>query len=399
MAKVNIFISSTCYDLSQIRNDIKQCILDLGHNPILSELKDFPIDTKLSNAENCINAVNKEADIFVLIIGDHYGSVLETGKSITNVEFLAAVKKGIPIYTFALKRMTALLPMWEKNPDADYSDIVDDKKVFEFLSDVRKNRGLWNFEFEKAQDITEILKAQLSNLFHDCLDIKRKIEISGYKDFYGKISSRAADILIRKDSYFEVKFLMQSMIDEIDKYRDLKNDYDYSIIFKPAQRITDFSELLNWQQGKLEQLQIVSDSLNKLLGDTFKKFYAELGVPSDLDGLFYIARSCAKTYAGLLEMGIEIKSVSVPDEYKNMMIAFSEIPKNVINQIEEYPKEALKIIDESEAKEKAGEIEEGTVVDVVLRITIGDDVMERLKIEMEKANAIAIDKLKKEYGK
>ena len=32
MAKVNIFISSTCYDLSQIRDDIKQCIEDLGVN-------------------------------------------------------------------------------------------------------------------------------------------------------------------------------------------------------------------------------------------------------------------------------------------------------------------------------------------------------------------------------
>lgn len=101
MAKVNIFVSSTCYDLSQIRNDIKQCIIDLGHTPILSEQKDFPIDPQLSSTENCINAVKNEADIFVLIIGNKYGSVLKSGQSITNTEFLTAVNKGIPIYTFA----------------------------------------------------------------------------------------------------------------------------------------------------------------------------------------------------------------------------------------------------------------------------------------------------------
>ena len=94
MAQVNIFVSSTCYDLSQIRHDIKQCILDFGHNPILSEMKNFPIDPNLTSSENCINTVKSEADIFILIIGDHYGSVLESGKSITNTEFLTAVNKG-----------------------------------------------------------------------------------------------------------------------------------------------------------------------------------------------------------------------------------------------------------------------------------------------------------------
>ena len=64
MAKLNIFVSSTCYDLSQIRNDIKQCILELGHNPILSELKEFPVNPNLSNAENCINAVKKRGRYF-----------------------------------------------------------------------------------------------------------------------------------------------------------------------------------------------------------------------------------------------------------------------------------------------------------------------------------------------
>ena len=78
MRKVNIFISSTCYDLSQIRADLKESIINMGHNPILSEEHDFPINPNLSNVENCINAVKTEADIFVLIIGNRYGCTLET---------------------------------------------------------------------------------------------------------------------------------------------------------------------------------------------------------------------------------------------------------------------------------------------------------------------------------
>jgi hypothetical protein len=397
MAKVNIFVSSTCFDLSQVRDDIRQCILDIGHIPILSELKDFPVDTRLTNAENCINAVNNEADILVLIIGNRYGAVLESGKSITNTEFEVAVKKGIPIYTFAQKQMINLLPVWEKNPDADYSNVVDNNKVFEFLAYVRNKSGLWNFEYEKAQDIKEILKSQLSILFHDSLRIRRMIETSGHKDLFGKISSRAADILIRKDQYYEIRFLMQSMIDEIDKYRDLKNDYLYSIVLKPGQSISDFSELLSWLQNKLGQLELFVASLNRLFG-TFDHFYAEPGVPSDLEGLYYISRSCAKAYSSLLELGILTKSIIVPDEYKKLVSTFSEMPKDAITQIETFPVDSLRIIAESEAKEKAGEIKSGTVISLSLKITINDDVMKRFYEEMELANTIYVAKKKNEYG-
>ena len=341
MSKVNVFVSSTCYDLSQIRNDIKQCILDLGHNPILSELKDFPIDPKLSSSENCINAVKNEADIFILIIGNKYGSVLESGKSITNTEFLTAVNKGIPIYTFALKQMTTILPLWERNPDADFSYVVDNNKVFEFLADVRKKRGLWNFEFEKAQDIVEILKSQFSNLFHDALKTQRMVEASDATGLYQRISSRAAEIIMKKDSYFEIRFFQQSLMDEIEKYRDLRNDYEYSVLLKPANGMTDLKQIIEWTQCKLRQLQNFIESLNRL-AVAFKRFYAEPGTPSDLEGLYYVARAWAKAYASLIEWSIEIRSTFVPEEYRDLLSAFAEIPSDAIRQIESYPQEALK---------------------------------------------------------
>ena len=56
-ANLNIFVSSTCYDLSQIRKDLRDFITGLGHNPILSEQNEFPIDPQIDNWENCINAV------------------------------------------------------------------------------------------------------------------------------------------------------------------------------------------------------------------------------------------------------------------------------------------------------------------------------------------------------
>lgn len=381
MAKLNIFVSSTCYDLSQIRDDIKQCIISLGHNPILSELKDFPIDPNLSNSENCINAVKNEADIFVLLIGNKYGSVLESGKSITNTEFNTAVEKGIPIYTFALKQMTALLPIWEKNPDMDLSDIVDDKKVFVFLSDVRKKSGLWNFEFEKAQDVTEILKVQLSNLFCEALKVKRRVESLDKKDYISKVSSKALDIIIKKDDLYEVRFFLQSMHDEILKYNDLKNDYNYSVLFKSSNRIGNLQQLIDWHLIKLGQVQNYIDSLNNMT-EAFRFFYKEPGTPSDLEGLYYVASSYARSYACLLEWGIEVKSVIVPDEYKKLLAIFAEFPCDAIQQIEEYPMKYLKLIEEIKAQPKVGDSKKQSI-DLILTFSIDDDVIQRYEKELD----------------
>lgn len=344
MARVNIFVSSTCYDLSQIRDDLKRCIIELGHNPILSELKDFPVDPMKSNSENCINAINNEADIFVLIIGDRYGSVLETGKSITNTEFIAALSKGIPIYTFSLKKMTTILPLWENNPNADYSNIVDNNKVFEFLSDVRKKRGLWNFEFERAQDITEILKAQLSNLFHDALAVKRKIEDSEISGLYAKISSKAVDILIKKDDAFEIRFFMQNMKDEIKKYTDLNNDYSFSIAYKSFITIENVSQFKKWATHKIRELQNITISIERL-NSAINKFFADSDVAWDINTLYYLSRTYARVYKSLLEWGIEANSTIVPEQYFKVMHSFASLPDKMIKRIENYPDDSLDKID------------------------------------------------------
>lgn len=383
MARVNIFVSSTCYDLSQVREDLKRCISDLGHNPILSEQEDFPINPRLSNAENCINAVKNEADIFVLIIGNRYGSTLESGKSITNTEFLTALDKGIPIYTFTLKGMTTLLPIWEKNPNADLSHAVDSNKVFEFLANVRKERGLWNFEFERAQDIADILKAQLSNLFRETLIVKRKVDSLDKNNLYLRVSSKALDMLLAKEDGYEIKFFLQTMHDEIVKYSDLKNDYEYSILVKSENGFSNLIQLTDWVQIKIGQLKNLIDTQNRLL-EAFKHFLAPSGVKSDIEGLFYVARSFAKSYASLLEWGIEVRSAIVPEEFLGLLNALAELPKRAIQQIEDFPLEAMAIVEKNLEDIKYGIQKKEDTISLCLTITIDDDALEQYNVEFQK---------------
>jgi hypothetical protein len=86
-------ISSVRRGLEAERDALPGLISALGHQSIRFE--DFgakPVPSR----EACLRAVN-EADLYLLMLGPHYGHVFaETGQSATHDEFIAAQAKGIP---------------------------------------------------------------------------------------------------------------------------------------------------------------------------------------------------------------------------------------------------------------------------------------------------------------
>lgn len=103
---------------------------------MLSEFHSFPVDPCIGTFENCLNNVDKSADIFILIIGTRYRYVTESGKSITNLEYLHAKAKGIPIFVFVDKQLHSQLKIWEANKEGEFSAIVDNPQIFKFVSEI-----------------------------------------------------------------------------------------------------------------------------------------------------------------------------------------------------------------------------------------------------------------------
>ena len=393
-ANLNIFVSSTCYDLSQIRRDLRDFITSLGHNPILSEQNDFPIDPEFDNWENCINAVKEYADIFVLIIGNKYGYVGENGKSITNTEYLTAVQKGIPIYTFSLKQMTNILPLWERNPDADFSNVVDNIQIFEFLVDVRKKSGRWNFEFENAQDIMDTLRKQLSILFRNSLGLRKKIVSSPYEDLYSKISSKALNIIMQKEEGYDIKFFMQVMQDGIAECRDYKNDFQYSVILKPIHERRNFVELLDWIENKYDEFRSFIRSLNNL-SNAFMQFYKDNDDESDLRGLYYVASTYVEFYTNLLKWGISVKGIFVSKECQKLMTLLSEMPSSIISEMEKYPAESMEKIPRCIEKMKNGIVEKGDMIMFPFRIDIPENIVMEYQQELDRLSEQVKNRIKR----
>lgn len=388
MNNINIFVSSTCYDLSQIRKDISEFILNLGHVPILSEFENFPISPELNTIENCIKIVNENADILVLIVGNRYGSIIENGKSITNNEFLVAKQKGIPIFCFIDKSTLNALNFWKNNKNGNFSNVVDNIQIFEFIEEIRNNSRIWTFPFENAQEIIRTLKIQLSYLFKNSLKAKKVFDEEIPEFFKLNLSARALKILIEKNDLFEYHFLAQVLVDEIQKKDFLRNDIEYSILTEPKHIINDVNEIPEWAQERLYTAFNIVDGLSSIVNVALPKFFNEPGFPSDLKGLYYVSIKYAEVYEKLLNWMIETKSTYLSSEFQHIKNDLSEIVLNPAKRIWDFPFNFYKEINLAHDKLLLGD--NNLKINVGLTLEIDDKVIEKINTDLQQ--------LKEYYG-
>lgn len=375
MNSLNVFVSSTCFDLSQIRTDLRESISSLGHTPILSEYPEFPINPSNNTVENCIEAINNHADLLILIIGNRYGYKLESGKSITNMEFITAKNKGIPIYVFISKQIINLLPIYLKNKTSDYSEIVDTPEIFDFANNIRSSSGLWSFEFEKFQDIFLILKTQLSYLFKESLKIKTRFQESENNSFYKNLSTKALKVLFNKDKLFEYEFLAQVMVDEIEKHEALKNDYEYRLILESNQRIIDNADFIGWISDKLSSMLKYLPNLMYLVNDLIPMYLGKEGEPSDLKGLYYVANTYGRVCASFINWTIEIYSITVKENQEDLRNALADFSSKLIETTWDFP--FLLQSEINQAKIRLQEGEENIKLNLTLNLELDQFVMDR----------------------
>ncbi|MCX2934659.1 DUF4062 domain-containing protein [Mycobacterium sp. CVI_P3] len=90
---MRVFISSVRHGLEEERDALPGLISAIGHTPVRFE--DFTAQT-VPSREACLEGV-KSSDVYVLLVGPHYGHVFEdTGQSATHDEWMAATAAGIP---------------------------------------------------------------------------------------------------------------------------------------------------------------------------------------------------------------------------------------------------------------------------------------------------------------
>jgi hypothetical protein len=177
LAIPRVFISSTCYDLKHIRENLKYFVKTVGYEPVLSEDGGVYYSVDKHTHDSCLAEV-ANCQFFILIIGGRYGSKhLDKDTSITNNEYKEAVRNRIPI--FALVDSATLSDYYtysenlKKNPQI--VEIIsypnsDNVKIFSFIDEVKKNST--NNAIAPFSDFTDMegyLKKQWAGMVYELL--------------------------------------------------------------------------------------------------------------------------------------------------------------------------------------------------------------------------------------
>lgn len=155
--KYQVFISSTYKDLIEARSKVRDAILSMMHFPVGMEMFNAADEEQWEIIQETIDS----SDYYVLILGQRYGSVIESGSdagiSYTEKEFRYAREKKIPVLVFIIDDDVAIKPEFiEKDPESI-------KKLADFKTEAKKGRTVqwWTNIDELAREVSESLHQQM----------------------------------------------------------------------------------------------------------------------------------------------------------------------------------------------------------------------------------------------
>ncbi|MBN8446386.1 MAG: DUF4062 domain-containing protein [Gammaproteobacteria bacterium] len=213
MATPRVFISSTCYDLKYVRENLKYFVRTIGYEPVLSDEGDVFYSPSAHTHDSCLKEV-ETCQIFILIIGGRQGGNYKAEvSSITNNEYREAVQNNIPIFALVETSVHSdhhvFVTNKKKNPTIAESiayPSIDDIRIFGFIDEVRKNtKNNAIFPFRDFSDMESYLKKQWAGMMYDFIIQRANNEKS-------KITNKLLDdlTLATKKSEELIKILLKS---------------------------------------------------------------------------------------------------------------------------------------------------------------------------------------------
>ena len=183
-----IFVSSTIYDLTDVRSEIHEFLAKNGFIPIMSDYEDFPDDlSKNSTYTKCLDAV-KNADYFLLILNQRYGGskkISEGELSITHQEFREALKLSAQNFICFVR-----------------DSVMNDYQTWKNTGRKHDCEGLSFLQGEKNWRVLQIIDevyrgseehaALWIDTFSNSIDLKKKLSIKlGINDFSSNYLAQA----------------------------------------------------------------------------------------------------------------------------------------------------------------------------------------------------------------
>ena len=374
-----VMISSTFYDLRQIRDDLRQFIEGVGYRPLLSEHASFPIDPDATTIENCRRRVEQDADILVLVIGGRYGSIDATpNKSVTNLEYTSARHKRIPIYVFIDPQVLALLPLWKRNPAADFSGQVDSPRLFEFIEHVRTIDSVWMTEFKSARDIIDALRTQFAFQQQTGLRLQRQTLSLADQDWFDTLHGETLRVALDRPPAWEYLLFASALRDGVARHRRLARTHALKI---PIGFGEDVQDPLAWIRTRLMDARRLTSSLNDLMKGALQEALGPEGAPGDTGAIVFVADTIADLYRDALLWSLRLRTANVDERFQQMAAALGDMMDDVVQQVAKFGPYAKAQVEEALAAPKTGV---PRVIKMTLTISMPEAAAQSFNDELER---------------
>lgn len=180
-----VFISSTCYDLIDLRDELKHLLEDAGLQPVMSDDVDhFDVSGRTDSIETCLANV-RSSDAFICVLSQRYGPSLGSAGypdiSATHLEYKEAKESGLPIHLFVRDRLEAEYSLSKKHKTTHGS--LDG---FQTRWVPKGNWGIFEFLDQHATLAKGSSATNWYTLFSTSIDLKDRVQRQ-----LAKLSSKA----------------------------------------------------------------------------------------------------------------------------------------------------------------------------------------------------------------
>jgi|GEM_PF-4171130 len=163
----NVFLSSTVYDLVDLRSTVPQVVETLGLKTLASDRADFPVTPGIHSYRACLAAL-EIADIFVLIVAGRFGgSYSKYGAEVTSItmeEYEVAVNRRLPMIILVREQVWDERQHVKRNRTMKLT-FADRPEIHSFLDRITTaRRDNWIFQFRTAEELNGILAMRLEML-------------------------------------------------------------------------------------------------------------------------------------------------------------------------------------------------------------------------------------------
>lgn len=198
MSRPRIFISSTVYDLMEIRSGLRHFLESIGYEPVQSDFGGVTYDPGSHTRDSCLREIHS-CDAVVLLIGSRFGAVARSSPeltldqdaiayaesnpgrplSITQAEAFKSADDGIPVFPFIYRPVLHDYRVYRSNrgngvsAKIHYPSIEDQdsaQSIFDFIAYLKtRSHGNAIHPFDRLDDILIHLKGQWAGLFQEYL--------------------------------------------------------------------------------------------------------------------------------------------------------------------------------------------------------------------------------------